>query len=118
MLGFLLRKELSTNTKKGIRQIGLAFGLTVLIFLFVLFVESVFKVPKINETKIDKVQQNNAAPKIQAKENDNKCEYIPLICMIGDSKLLGQVQNFAVIAAAWLYFFDVFDRKKQVERQA
>jgi uncharacterized protein YjbI with pentapeptide repeats len=31
---------------------------------------------------------------------------------------LGQVQNFAVIAAAFLYLFDVIDRRKQVERQA
>jgi uncharacterized protein YjbI with pentapeptide repeats len=41
-----------------------------------------------------------------------------LICPIAESKLLGQVQNIAVLTAAILFVFEVFDRKKQVERQA
>ncbi|KAB8331169.1 pentapeptide repeat-containing protein [Scytonema tolypothrichoides VB-61278] len=56
------------------------------------------------------------------QKNDKKCEYkldIPtIICLISDSKLLGQVQNIGVLSAAILFFWDTFDRKKQLERQA
>lgn len=82
-----------------------------------------------NSTKTDKLNTNNF-PKNKLTKTDNtsietqnnKCEYKfsihTFICLISDLKLLAQAQNFAVISAAILFFWDTFDRKKQLERQA
>ncbi|MDJ0795694.1 MAG: pentapeptide repeat-containing protein [Calothrix sp. MO_167.B12] len=120
----LLPKCLSPSTKKGILQISGAFSLTIIIFMIVIGVESTFKVKQSQSTQAK--NQENQATQVEKPQNnqknqtpENKCKYNNvLLCIIGDSKILGQVQNFAVLVAAWLYLFDVFDRKKQVERQA
>ncbi|RAM49553.1 MAG: hypothetical protein C6Y22_21885 [Hapalosiphonaceae cyanobacterium JJU2] len=59
---------------------------------------------------------------LENEQKKDKCEYkfniSTIICLISDSKLLEQLQNIGVLSAALLFFWDTFDRKKQLERQA
>lgn len=59
---------------------------------------------------------------LENEQKKDKCEYkfniSTIICLVSDSKLLGQLQNIGVLSAALLFFWDTFDRKKQLERQA
>lgn len=124
MLKFIYNIQKSPSTKKGIRQISLAFGLSLLLILSLPVAEAgfkfIFKLDKSNKKENNEIEQTKTDQKTLNK--NNQCEYISLICIIRDimtdSKLLGQLQNFAVLAAACLYFFEVVDRKKQMERQA
>jgi uncharacterized protein YjbI with pentapeptide repeats len=100
-----LRKKLSPSIKKSWFQIGLTLSITVLALSGIAWWEN---------------KQKTEPANYEEKESiDKKCEYkFEIICIVSDSKLLGQLQNFAVISAAILFFWDTFDRKKQLERQA
>lgn len=117
----------SSSTKKGVLQVLGALGMTFLILSFVAYGESVIRKNDIPQLKQGEKNHNNNNKKNQIllnnKDNeDNKCEYsisvASLFCIIAESKLLQQVQNIGVIAAALLYAFEIFDRKKQMQRQA
>jgi uncharacterized protein YjbI with pentapeptide repeats len=104
--------SLSPSTKKSWFQIISTLLITFIIVGGLACLE--------NEQKENKSQ---ISPEIaKQSEIDKKCEYkfnIPtVICLISDSKLLGQLQNVGVLSAAILFFCDTFDRKKQLERQA
>ncbi|MUH00136.1 hypothetical protein F7734_50845 [Scytonema sp. UIC 10036] len=137
----LLPKKWSRSTKKGVIQILQAFGIALFIFIFLLHIELLFKkadkslkkqieqtegntteVTSVSqpESRLEsKVQQSRSKEENQDKEKKCEDEYIvSYFCWLGESKLLGQVQNFAVLVAAILYGFDVLERRKQMERQA
>jgi uncharacterized protein YjbI with pentapeptide repeats len=140
----LLPKELSPSTKKGLLQIGKALFFTLLILIAVVCCEAFLKENKLdskegttaskektleqknNQSNTQENQQENQSlfsiqnnKENQEKADNKKCEYkISILCDIGDSKLLGQIQNLGVLSAAILFFIDTFDRKKQLERQA
>lgn len=99
------RKKLSPSTKKSWRQIFITLSITFLALGGIAWWENKQKTEPANYEKKESI--------------DKKCEYkFEIICIVSDSKLLGQLQNFAVISAAILFFWDTFDRKKQLERQA
>ncbi|BAY11952.1 pentapeptide repeat-containing protein [Calothrix sp. NIES-2098] len=126
------QKKTSPSAKKSRIQIRN----TLLTTLFVLFglaiVENTLKdetppatiQPKFNTKNrqiIEFIEAYNQNEK--RKEEEKKCKYkiallTWILCPLADSKLLGQVQNIGVISAAILFFWDTFDRKKQLERQA
>ncbi|BAY87942.1 pentapeptide repeat protein (plasmid) [Calothrix parasitica NIES-267] len=137
-LNNLLKKlSLSPSTRKSWFQILLVLLITLSIVFIIAFIENEqkkFKPQTINQppnkTRIDKLNSSNSSNKtfteinnLEAEKNsENKCEYeinlSTIVCLTSDLKLLAQVQNIAVISAALLFFFDTFDRKKQLERQA
>ena len=99
------RKKLSPSIKKSWLQIGLTLSITFLALGGIAWWENKQKTEPANYEEKERI--------------DKKCEYkFEIICIVSDSKLLGQLQNFAVISAAILFFWDTFDRKKQLERQA
>lgn len=120
----LLNKKLSISpsTRKSWIQILVTLFITLSIVGVIAWLE--------NEQKDDNSQRVSQAlnqteianPNETQKKNDGKCEYkvsiSTIICLTSDLKLLEQVQNIAVLSAAILFFWDTFDRKKQVERQA
>jgi len=59
---------------------------------------------------------------VQAENKDERCTYdfkfSTITCLTNSSKLLNQVQNFGVLSAAFLFFIDTRNRKKQLELQA
>jgi uncharacterized protein YjbI with pentapeptide repeats len=125
------------STRKSWCQIVVTLLITFSIVGVIAWVENEQKADKPqttsqtpNQTKTDKLNTNNSLDNTlnktanpEAVENKGKkCEYnfsiSTVICLVSDLKLLAQAQNFAVIAAAILFFWDTFDRKKQLERQA
>lgn len=137
-LNNLLKKLFpSPSTRKSWFQILLVLLITVSIVFIIAFIENEqkkFKPQTISQspkkTRIDKSNSSNFSNNtlteinnLEAEKNsDNKCEYkinlSTIVCLTSDLKLLAQIQNIAVISAALLFFFDTFDRKKQLERQA
>ncbi|QSJ17383.1 pentapeptide repeat-containing protein [Nostoc sp. UHCC 0702] len=59
---------------------------------------------------------------LENEQKKDKCKYNMNICKIirltSNFKLSEQLQNIGVLSAAILFFWDTFDRKKQLERQA
>lgn len=133
----LKRLSPSPSTRKSWFQISLVLLITLSIVFIVAFIENEQKKIKpqrisqsLKEIKIDKLNSSNSSNSGLTKTNNfeaeknsnNKCEYkinlSTIVCLTSDLKLLAQIQNMAVISAALLFFFDTFDRKKQLERQA
>jgi uncharacterized protein YjbI with pentapeptide repeats len=126
------KKKSSPSAKKIRCQLRGTLLITVLIVLGLSQVENRLK----DETSADKIQPelNTKNPQIiefitaynqneKRKEEEKQCKYkcdllTWILCPLADSKLLGQVQNIGVISAAILFFWETFDRKKQLERQA
>jgi hypothetical protein len=82
-----------------------------------------FKPPTSTETtNQSQAEVQNDKQDKDDKDKDNKCAYelkfSTVICLIDRSKLLGQVQNVGVLSAAFLFFWDTRNRKKQLELQA
>jgi uncharacterized protein YjbI with pentapeptide repeats len=143
LLKILLKKLFpSPSTRTSWYQIGKALSITVLIVGAIAWQENEQKEDKLqttnqplSQTKTDKLTTNNSQnntllteianpeEKKRTDSSDRKCKYnlldiSEIICLTSDLKLLAQAQNIAVISAALLFFFDTFDRKKQLERQA
>ncbi|MUG91506.1 pentapeptide repeat-containing protein [Scytonema sp. UIC 10036] len=126
------KKKPSPSNRKSRRQVAVTLGITFFIVGGIAYLENILKDEKPQSANpanskaknpqiiefIEAYNQNEAR-----NEENKKCKYkfnilTWLICPLSDSKLLGQVQNIGVLSAAILYFWDTFDRKKQLERQA
>ncbi|MBA3921212.1 MAG: hypothetical protein H0X31_05675, partial [Nostocaceae cyanobacterium] len=138
-LKFLIEKlSLSPSTRKSWFQIVVSLLITLSLVGVIAWLENEQKDDKsqtasqlTNQTKPERLNikntLNNTLPKIANqseadKKDEKKCEYqlnvSTIICLISDSKLLGQLQNIGVLSAAILFFWNTFDTKKQLERQA
>ncbi len=128
-------KTKSPSKRKARHQIFKAFVLTALVFSVVLAVELFIKFlegkpentsenTQLTKTEAISKSQSESTPKSKEKEIETKKDegksitFFYLINLIKESAFLGQVQNFAVLVAAFLYLFEVSERKKQMERQA
>ena len=126
------KKKPSPSARTSRRQIAITLGITFVIVSGIAGLENILKdenpqaaiSPKLSTKNPQIIELIEAYNQNELRKEENKkCKYkfyllTWLICPLSDSKLLGQVQNIGVLAAAILFLFDTFDRKKQLERQA
>lgn len=125
-------KKPSPSVRKSRHQIFITLGITLFLVAGIAYLENILiseepqaiNPAEINTKNPQVIEFIEAYNKNEARKEENqKCKYkfdlvTRFVCPLSDSKLLGQLQNIGVLSAAILFFWDTFDRKKQLERQA